>query len=236
MHPQTRATQNLCIPHCLPATQKLLSLTTERALNIDLVMWCIYPCASSCTHFRQVQTVNAFKLCGYSKDFNSRKGRNNVFSNQFGISGILEAWITPDELYWAVWFFCLFFCVCFYVLKQVPSFFSCLGKCCHAFLLWSSSIFFCRPRKLHPSAWGSVDSDWIFICGWTVPLRTNALKVLYIMKLKVEAEASHLFWVLSCLLNVVLPAPTVSPLLSAYLDSQLFLPIEQWLNLLNPHL
>ena len=60
----------------------------------------------------------------------------------------------------------------------------------------------------------------------------NAFKVLHIMKLKEEAEASHIF----CLLSAVLPAPTVSPLLSASLDSQLLLPIAPWLNLLNPHL
>ncbi len=52
------------------------------------------------------------------------------------------------------------------------------------------------------------------------------------MKLKEEAEASHKFLLPSFLLSVVLPAPTVSPLLTEPLDSQLLLPIVQWLNLL----
>lgn len=51
---------------------------------------------------------------------------NNVLWNQFWISGLLETWITLNELYGAVlYLFLLFF---FYSLTQVPSCSSCSGE------------------------------------------------------------------------------------------------------------
>lgn len=37
------------------------------------------------------------KGCAYSEDFRLEKGVNNVFSNQFGILGLLETWSLLDE-------------------------------------------------------------------------------------------------------------------------------------------
>lgn len=51
--------------------------------------------------------------------------------------------------------FFYFFYLLIHILRQVPTYFICLGGCCKA-VLRSSSINF-------PSAWGWVDDDWIFI-------------------------------------------------------------------------
>lgn len=37
-----------------------------------------------------------------SEDFSLQKGHNNILSIQIEISGRLENWITPDELYGAI--------------------------------------------------------------------------------------------------------------------------------------
>ena len=39
------------------------------------------------------------------ESFSFWKSFNNDFSNQFGISGLLETWITPDKLYGAMFYF-----------------------------------------------------------------------------------------------------------------------------------
>lgn len=57
---------------------------------------------------------------------------NNVVSNQFGVSMLLEAWITLCELYGTILFI---YCLCFYLFKKAPIFFVCLEECYNAVLL-----------------------------------------------------------------------------------------------------
>ena len=59
-----------------------------------------------------------------------KKGINNVFSNLFGILGLLEICITPDKL-----FFFVVAVVGIYFSKEVFIYFSCLGECCSVALL-----------------------------------------------------------------------------------------------------
>ena len=63
--------------------------------------------------------------------------KEKVFSNKLGISVLVETWITPDELYEAIFFLSSRFLV----LKQVPIIYSCL-EYCNAVLLWSSRKVF----------------------------------------------------------------------------------------------
>lgn len=80
-----------------------------------------------------------FLLCRHSEGFilKKKKNINNIFSNQFEISGLPGTWSTPDE--WCMYPPYVLFCYCFFnVLKQVPICFSCLGGCCSAALLWMS--------------------------------------------------------------------------------------------------
>ena len=100
--------------------------------------------SSLCTHFRWGACCH-LKLSSYSEVFSLEKGVNGIFPNQFGISGLPEAWITPDELHGAI--LCVFY----------------LGECCNAVLQRSSrNVAGLRNR-------GVGDDDWTFIIGWTVP-------------------------------------------------------------------
>ena len=61
-------------------------------------------------------------FCSCSKDF----GVNKVFSNQFGISELLETLTSCKEPF------------LFIFISVVSFYFSCLAECCHSVLLWSS--------------------------------------------------------------------------------------------------
>lgn len=88
----------------------------------------------------------------YSEDF-GLKGVNNIFSNQFGISGF------PRDLNYArepVWsHFRLFF---FSMLKQVPIFFICLGECWKAVLFWSAREILWTKRLYRTFHWHGGES------------------------------------------------------------------------------
>ena len=74
--------------------------------------------SSLCTHFSGGVSY-WFQLGSHSDDFGFRKGVKNVFQNQWWISGLRETWIKWNELNGLIYF-------------------SYLGECCSAVLLWSS--------------------------------------------------------------------------------------------------
>ena len=87
---------------------------------------------------------------------------NNVFSNQFGVT-----WITPGR---AILLFSGFFFLTFF--KQIPIYFSCLGKCykcCFAAKLQKCFVNY-QTSPDFPSAQGWKDNGWICVFGWTVTL------------------------------------------------------------------
>ena len=74
----------------------------------------------------------------------------------------------PDKLSAAIFsflgvFFCLVFFF-FYILKQVPIYFSRSGECCRSVLLWRSTNV-CGLRDFSSTA----ANDRIFLFGWTYP-------------------------------------------------------------------
>lgn len=76
------------------------------------------------------------------------KAANDVFTNQFGISGALETWITLDRLYRAIasFYFIFFF---YFWKKKYPST-SAVYK--NAILLWSSGNIW--TMKFHRISFG----------------------------------------------------------------------------------
>lgn len=79
-----------------------------------------------------------------------------VFSNQFGILGLLETWITLDELYF-LWFFSVFFC---FSIKSLATLVL-EGECCYTVLLWSSKHV--SVPLIFPSTWGWVNNGRFLI-------------------------------------------------------------------------
>ena len=105
------------------------------------------------------------------------EGVNNIFLNQFGISGFLEIWITLDKLHWDI--LCISFCCFSCFKKQSPS-----TAAVIAATLWRLShqnFFVDRKTSWHsPDACGWADKEWVFIFGWTYPLmkHSNAFVLL----------------------------------------------------------
>ncbi len=66
----------------------------------------------------------------------------------------------------------------------------------HSLLLFGTGLQFCFPVKLQqwfgdwktspdlPSAWGWEDNDWIFIFGWTIPLRCSGSLLFIVYKFR----------------------------------------------------
>lgn len=102
--------------------------------------------------------------------FHLKWDENVVFISQFGLSGLPKTWI---KLVKFVFFF-------FFLFKTSPHLllFSCLGECFNTALLWSSRNVFWM-MKLHPifhqhEMW--VDTDWICVFGWIIPLISGPRK------------------------------------------------------------
>ena len=59
-------------------------------------------------HFHYTVLSQKLRCSCWAKNLTVHENVNDVFSIQFGISGLRETWITPDKLYDAI--FCFFFC------------------------------------------------------------------------------------------------------------------------------
>ena len=169
--------QNICWSFTAKQRCSILLENWSRVVDEQLKKWLhtARPAKSKSTEAPRSQTdfkkdiiyILGFQLSSRSEDF----GVNNIFSNEFGISGPQETWITLDELYGAISYFQL--CS---LLKQVPIYFSCRGEgrlqqCSAAKLQKYSADYKTSPD--FPSAWGWVDGSWTFISGWTYPLRVK---------------------------------------------------------------
>ena len=99
-------------------------------------------------------------------------GRNTVFSNQFGMSGLPEAWITPDELCGDVlcFLFCLFIQLSFTFI-QLFQLLRTMLQHCFAVMLQKCFGDYETSSTIVALGW---DNDRIFIFGWTFPLKQMA--------------------------------------------------------------
>ena len=68
----------------------------------------------------------------------------------------------------------IFLCF-FYFWRQVTNVFNCIGCGCYTVYPWNSKSVFLDSinSPTSPSTEGWVDNEWIFISGWTLPLRMD---------------------------------------------------------------
>ena len=97
------------------------------------------------------------------------------FSNQFGISGPLHTWITPDELYGAIWRVIL---SPFWTSPLLLHLLRRMLQHCFALNLQKYFVDYETSTDLPSSGWGWTDTviDLYFIFGWTYPLLMHMLK------------------------------------------------------------
>ena len=86
------------------------------------------------------------------------------FSYHFGASGLPP---TPTKYVWSHFMFYRFVYFTWPDLKTGPRPFSRSGECSHAVKLQKSLLVY----KTSPSTWAWAENWWIFIFGWTYPLK-----------------------------------------------------------------
>ena len=102
--------------------------------QIDMRRCYLHPWGtSSCTHTLDRSSANAFSLAA-AEDFHSTMGVNNIFSNQFKISGFCRPGSHRMSFTEPI-YIGLFFWLFVHDIKQVPIHFSCSGERCKTVLL-----------------------------------------------------------------------------------------------------
>ena len=109
-------------------------------------------------------------LVDISWDFGFKQGVNHDVSSRIWMSGLTDTWMTPQDQYGGI----ICFLSCSIRFEEVVTIcFHCMGFGCNAVYPWNPTGAL-WTQTLHPpppSAQGWVDNEWIFIFGWTIPLR-----------------------------------------------------------------